>query len=246
VHPDDFFYYIEDELLKVHCPSMYPIYIEASPQLAINAPWVRPERADRMLFTRARQVYDLLQENLELLVRTREAEGAVSQTDGNGMHPVPRSTVNGNGMEPDNTVQQETDSSLLKAEIEVLKAQHAYDQLRILELRKMLLDTHNKLLHRDTQLIEAYGAKEGKTRSPGFPFDLLRISTDKTISDLLSFLDELDRAVGKIYLTRRWQWANPITMMRRMFLSSRSIRGYWRIDDILANYKEWRINHLDG
>ncbi len=58
VKADDVTYYLEDGLLRLSYGAVYPLQIEAAPELAITAE--RDDPADRLLLARARQVAELL------------------------------------------------------------------------------------------------------------------------------------------------------------------------------------------
>jgi GT2 family glycosyltransferase len=67
VRPDEFDYYIADDLLKVNYGHQYPLRLEIEPELAVlerEDEWER--NVDRMLGDRSRQVFTLLRENIEL------------------------------------------------------------------------------------------------------------------------------------------------------------------------------------
>ena len=289
VHADDFQYYIQDGLLTVHCTPLFPIYIEASPQLAIHSPWGSPSQAERMLLERARQVHHLLQENIGLLVRAREMEEALSFFKGqNGMSNGPGSAsstslaekpardtpslprlellsseerrlrlpgLNGNVHASNESGAVE--AIRLKAEVEALKAQQAHDQLQIAALRDTISDLHRKLMQRDQRLIEVYHPKATElvvekpaTNEPVADkleaeekVDLsLHLDSERKVTELLGFMDSLNLAVTQIYQSRRWKWANFSITFRGLFTKSDSVRGYWRIDEILTRYREWRKN----
>jgi GT2 family glycosyltransferase len=73
VRPDEFDYYVEDELLKIEYSDHYPIHLTVSPQLA--AVYEQPANlVGRILAARGQQVYELLRENIHLLERSRNAE----------------------------------------------------------------------------------------------------------------------------------------------------------------------------
>jgi GT2 family glycosyltransferase len=78
--PDEFYYYMEDGLIQVSYPATYPIVIDLAPQLAVLAHDPN-RRADRLLESRAQQVYNLLKENVRLSIRAREAENGSGGTD---------------------------------------------------------------------------------------------------------------------------------------------------------------------
>jgi GT2 family glycosyltransferase len=89
VQPDDWLYYIEDELLSVNYWEMYPLAINVSPLLAVIEGDHR--QADVLLKFRARQVWDLLRDNIRLSVRVQEIEqqAAGRSGDGSGMPAGP-------------------------------------------------------------------------------------------------------------------------------------------------------------
>jgi GT2 family glycosyltransferase len=67
VRPDEFDYYVADDLLKVSYGHQYPLGFEISPELAVlerEEEWERD--VDRLLAERSRQVFILLRENLEI------------------------------------------------------------------------------------------------------------------------------------------------------------------------------------
>ncbi len=74
VRPDDLQYYVEDGLLRLSYWESYPVRMEVSPLLAVVEGSGRDPEADRLLGTRARQVYELMKETLRLKVRAEEAE----------------------------------------------------------------------------------------------------------------------------------------------------------------------------
>jgi hypothetical protein len=79
VQPDDVYYYVEDGLLSVSYPEMsystfYPVHFSISPLLGVVDEEARTRHADRLLAARARQVFDLLKENIQLHLRLEAAE----------------------------------------------------------------------------------------------------------------------------------------------------------------------------
>jgi GT2 family glycosyltransferase len=74
VRPDDLDYYVEDELLRLEYSDMFPVKLVVSPLLALVGGEEAQCQADRLLRDRARQVYELLGENVRLSVRVQEAE----------------------------------------------------------------------------------------------------------------------------------------------------------------------------
>jgi GT2 family glycosyltransferase len=81
VTPDDFLYYMEDGLLQVSYPATYPLVVTLAAELAVvaNDP---SRRADRLLEQRAKQVYDLLKENVRLSVRASESSASIHGRNG--------------------------------------------------------------------------------------------------------------------------------------------------------------------
>lgn len=71
--PDDLAYYLGDEMLRVAYRELYPLQIEISPLLAVVAGGDSERQADRLLDARARQVFDLLKENIYLKTRAESA-----------------------------------------------------------------------------------------------------------------------------------------------------------------------------
>jgi GT2 family glycosyltransferase len=72
VQPDDLRFYIEDGLMQVRYDDGYPIQLNVSPLLASIDTDDRARQADRLLAARARQVSDLLRENIRLNLVLRE------------------------------------------------------------------------------------------------------------------------------------------------------------------------------
>jgi GT2 family glycosyltransferase len=81
IQPDDLAHYLADGLLKVSYNELYPAQISIAPLLAHVRSDERDRQLEDLLERRARQVYDLLKENIRLTIRWREAEdtrGAVA------------------------------------------------------------------------------------------------------------------------------------------------------------------------
>jgi len=74
VRPDDVEYYLEDGLISFGYPMYFPVYMTVDPLLAIINQEDRGLRTAHLLQTRARQVMDLLRDNVRLKSRLREAE----------------------------------------------------------------------------------------------------------------------------------------------------------------------------
>ena len=85
LEPDDLRYYLEDGLMRLGYREHYPLRLEVSPLLAEVDEEGREPEADRLLAARARQVFELLQENVQLALgpldgRSEPAEaGALSE-----------------------------------------------------------------------------------------------------------------------------------------------------------------------
>jgi glycosyltransferase involved in cell wall biosynthesis len=82
LQPDDLHYYLADGLIRVRYRDHYPIELNVSPELAVINPDDEDREADRILGARARQVFDLLQENTRLKLgdkrpRERSSNGEV-------------------------------------------------------------------------------------------------------------------------------------------------------------------------
>ena len=69
---------------------------------------------------------------------------------------------------------------------------------------------------------------------------------DSNIRELMDVMDGVEEGVRKIYLSRRWRFANIVQWMKGLFRSraKRPFRGYWRIDARMAEYRVWRDRYL--
>jgi hypothetical protein len=69
---------------------------------------------------------------------------------------------------------------------------------------------------------------------------------DSNIRELMDVMDGVEEGVRKIYLSRRWRFANIVPWVKGLFRSrtKRPFRGYWRIDARLAEYRVWRDRYL--
>src|SRR5581483_3603698 len=73
VRPDEFTYYLEDGLITVSHTYHYPMRLRISPLLAVVEE--HPvDRMDDLVDIRAKQVFNLVRENIRLMARVREAE----------------------------------------------------------------------------------------------------------------------------------------------------------------------------
>ena len=87
IQPDEFRYYVEDELIKPVHNLQYPIELTISPLLATKVHWEKPELVDHILQRRSEQVYKLLRDNINLRVRLQNLE-AKPDTQPVGAHAV--------------------------------------------------------------------------------------------------------------------------------------------------------------
>lgn len=72
--PDDFQYYVVDDLIQITYHARYPIRLTVSPRLASWTSEAAQRESDRILAERARQVTILLRNNIVLNTRVHEAE----------------------------------------------------------------------------------------------------------------------------------------------------------------------------
>lgn len=72
VEPDDLGYYLEDKLIQLRYARDFPIVIQIAPELATVGNVERERLTDRMLMDRARQVRELLNENIRLRLAVGE------------------------------------------------------------------------------------------------------------------------------------------------------------------------------
>ena len=79
LQPDDLHYYLADGLIRIDYRDHYPIELTVSPLLAAINTGDEDREVDRLLSARARQVFDLLQENTRLkLGDARPGEGSAA------------------------------------------------------------------------------------------------------------------------------------------------------------------------
>ena len=76
--PDDVDFYLEDGLITFTYGDYYPVRIEIEPLLGVSRE-SDESGADRLLAARARQVFELLRDNIRLASLLREAEGRTSK-----------------------------------------------------------------------------------------------------------------------------------------------------------------------
>jgi GT2 family glycosyltransferase len=89
VQPDDLQYYADDGLLHVAYRELYPVLMAISPLLAVVEEGERERQADALLNARARQVFDLLRQNIRLAVQAQEAELAAAARSARGAAAQP-------------------------------------------------------------------------------------------------------------------------------------------------------------
>jgi GT2 family glycosyltransferase/glycosyltransferase involved in cell wall biosynthesis len=68
VRPDDFSYYLEDQLISVSYEGGHPFHLNVSPSLAVIEGSARQAESEEILIQRARQVAELTRENMHLRV----------------------------------------------------------------------------------------------------------------------------------------------------------------------------------
>ncbi|MGB8354461.1 MAG: glycosyltransferase family 2 protein [Chthoniobacteraceae bacterium] len=193
---DDFYYYVEDGLIKPGYSLQYPIRITISPELATQGVWTEAHAADRMLHDRSRQVHELLLEKKNFEQQIKELESRCQQASGNGAAPMATAGRD-----------------------EVVDALNA----RIEEMRGMLMQAHGQLLLRDEMQMETD-----------------QVVAAEKIKRLSVYLNQLDAAVERLYQSRRWELANPVAALRRMFSGAKSkLPGYGKIDQVLGAYRAW-------
>jgi len=194
--PDDFYYYVEDGLIKASYSLQYPIRISISPELAMQEAWTEAHVADRLLHDRSRQVYELLLEKKHFEQQIKDLETKCQGLPEPGAAPATR-------MERD----------------EIVEALNA----RIEEMRGMLMKAHEELLLRDEMQMETE-----------------QVVAAGKIKKLSAYLNQLDAAVERLYQSRRWELANPVAALRRLFSGAKSrLPGYGKIDQVLGSYKAW-------
>jgi len=156
VQPDDFRYYLEDGLLGARYWDFYPIQLFVSPLVAVVDGDERERQADKLLQVRARQVFDLLRENIRLDVRVREAElGAAGSR--RGQAESERATAGHEQLQLIQPLTRQIDG--LHAEIEALQAQWraaeaaAEERLRVIEEQERALEEARSVAEERLQLI---------------------------------------------------------------------------------------------
>jgi GT2 family glycosyltransferase len=79
VRPDEFDFYVHDELFKIDYCGLYPIAFSISPSLATVNGDDRERQADHLIQARTHQVIGLLKDNIRLSVTAREAQYRLSR-----------------------------------------------------------------------------------------------------------------------------------------------------------------------
>jgi len=69
---------------------------------------------------------------------------------------------------------------------------------------------------------------------------------EANIRELMDMMDGVEEGVRKIYVSRRWRFANVVLWVKGLFRTraKRQFRGYWRIDAKMAEYRVWRDRYL--
>jgi GT2 family glycosyltransferase len=93
VEPDDYKYFLQDELLQVRYKEPFPIRMKVSPRLAVTNGWGSTSEAERLLHSLSGQVLDLLQETVRLTAHIADLElgaspGAAAPEDGAEREPA--------------------------------------------------------------------------------------------------------------------------------------------------------------
>ena len=243
VRQDDFTYYFQDGLLRLHYTQQHPVQITCSPILA--TPFETGEDREQMnhlLYYRMLQVNGLVQENLKLLVSLgalNNGNGANGHTHSKSKPPEPvveceseheseLRSLKQNHEKFKTELQQSTDKLValletMPGKTAIVKALQQHEA----ELREMLVALHEQLMHRDEMIILG-----NVHRFQGM------------LGELQTFLDRMDEAVARLYSSRRWALANLGTIFSKRTQPRESSRGYWRIDDTLNAYRLWRERHV--
>lgn len=241
VRQDDFVYYFQDGLLQLQYTPLYPIQISYSPMLATPyEPGEDSGQTNNLLHSRMLQVSGLLQENLRMFVRLQQRDempgqagpaqnsaGIIAKSEETRNERLKRSLR----LENENfKLELQKSTARMLVLLEGAPDQSALVdglQKREAELREMLLNLHDQLMQRDEMIILG---------------NINRF--DEIIEELEAFLEGLDQAVTKLYSSRRWAWANHVKSLVGFLGIAKRPRGYWRIDDILKTYRDWRERHL--
>lgn len=151
----------------------------------------------------------------------------------------------------------------LERQIEALKAQLESEILfshnlkmgiaerdqRIAALESTLTDVKAKL-HEELAVIRRIRASCEEDARQVAQIKALQTNTldmcDSSIRELMDLMDSVEEGVQKIYLSRRWRFANIVPWVKGLFRSraKRPFRGYWRIDARMAEYRVWRDRYL--
>jgi GT2 family glycosyltransferase len=151
VQPDDMRYYLEDGLLKVVYGKLYPIQLAISPLLALPDVDDHERQADQLLSVRARQVGELLKETIRLTVLMGEA--------GLGMPSAqPIELQRRQELNVEHEVAWRAVAELQQVALGqsgqpgMPAARDKSPSSREEDLQAMLLNAHDRLLHRDDEI----------------------------------------------------------------------------------------------
>ena len=120
---------------------------------------------------------------------------------------------------------------------------------RIAALESTLTDVRAKL-HEELAVIRRIRASCEEDARQVAQIKALQTNTldmcDSNIRELMDVMDGVEEGVRKIYLSRRWRFANIVLWVKGLFRSraKRPFRGYWRIDAKMAEYRVWRDRYL--
>ncbi|HSI12564.1 MAG TPA: hypothetical protein VK961_10990 [Chthoniobacter sp.] len=157
-----------------------------------------------------------------------------------------------NGSEPPLASQIEALKTRLENEIHfsrTLKMGIVERDQRIAVLEDTLTDTRAKL-HEELAVIRRIRTSCEEDARQMTQIKALQTNTldmrDSNIRELMDVMDGVEEGVRKIYLSRRWRFANIILWVKGLFRSraKRPFRGYWRIDAKMAEYRVWRDRYL--
>jgi hypothetical protein len=120
---------------------------------------------------------------------------------------------------------------------------------RIAALERTLEDVRTKL-HEELAVVRRIRASCEEDARQVAQIKALQTNTldlcDSNIREMMDVMDGVEEGVRKIYLSRRWRFANIVPWVKGLFRSraKRPFRGYWRIDARLAEYRVWRDRYL--
>lgn len=136
----------------------------------------------------------------------------------------------------------------LEAEVRTLKAQLLEQEERIAMLQATLADaaeqTREKIkIVREMRQYFENRADEMAAITSRERGDSREVVVE--VQELTAILDSIETSVEKLYMSRRWRFANFISWLavRIGFSKDSDVRGYWPVDDKLGEYREWLERH---